>query len=279
MVVAHPEPSTSSAPKKNRRKLSKKAPRIPDNENALDDEMHDDQTVENISPEDTVPAVAAEGDADDELMIDTDPTSVAPSTSAPAFPPLSASAGRSTLKSETRRIAMPPHRMTPLKKDWVNIFGPLTEMLGLQVRMNVQRKSVEVRTSKLTKDIGALQKGADFVKAYALGFDVNDAIALLRLDDLYLDSFEIKDVKSLHGDHLSRAIGRIAGQDGKTKFTIENASRTRIVLADTKIHIMGSFQNIKVARDAIVSLILGSPPGKVYAGLRTVSSRMRQRAL
>jgi rRNA processing protein Krr1/Pno1 len=27
--------------------------------------------------------------------------------------------------------------------------------------------------------------------------------------------------------------GRIAGQDGKTKFTIENASRTRIVLADT----------------------------------------------
>lgn len=47
----------------------------------------------------------------------------------------------------------------------------------------------------------------------------------------------------------------------------------------SKIHILGSFQNIKVARDAIVSLILGSPPGKVYAGLRTVSSRMRQRAL
>lgn len=31
--------------------------------------------------------------------------------------------------------------------------------------------------------------------------------------------------------------GRIAGQDGKTKFTIENASRTRIILADTWVDV------------------------------------------
>lgn len=180
-------------------------------------------------------------------------------------------------KISQRKVPVPPHRLSPLKANWPKIYPPLVSHLKLQVRMNVKAKAVELRTSTKTSDSGALQKGADFIQAFTLGFDVDDAIALLRLDDLYIETFEIKDVKTLQGEHLSRAIGRIAGKDGKTKFAIENASRTRIVLADSKIHILGGFKNIHIAREAVVSLILGSPPGKVYGNLRTVASRMKER--
>jgi RNA-binding protein PNO1 len=211
-----------------------------------------------------------------ESKIRNTPMEEAGASDKPSFPALTAQqmAGG---KIEVRKLRVPPHRYTPLRDQWESIMRPIVEYMKLQIRMNPKTRSIELKTSKYTTDSGALQKGADFVQAFLMGFEVQDAVALLRLDDLFVDSFEIKDVKTLKGDHLSRAIGRIAGQGGKTRFAIENATRTRVVLADQKIHILGSFVNIKLARDAVCSLILGAPPGKVYNNMRIVASRMNER--
>lgn len=141
--------------KKNRRKITRKNPTQshPSSSQHLDNE-DDGDTDMNLSAlaagssslENEAEPTIITANVDDEPMIDMDPTVLSLDTSsALAFPPVAPGAEKSTLKSEMRRIQMPPHRMTPLKKDWLNIFGPLTEILGLQVRMNVQRRCVEIR--------------------------------------------------------------------------------------------------------------------------------------
>jgi len=193
----------------------------------------------------------------------------------PAFKPLSQKE-QAGGRVEFRRVPVPQHRLTPLRNAWMDLYTPVTQHLGLDMRMNLRTRRVELKTTGRTPSADLLQRAADFVHAFVLGFEARDAVALLRLDDLYVETFEVKDVKTLRGEHLSRAIGRLAGKAGKTRFTIENATRTRVVVADTRIHILGAFANIRVARDAICALILGSPPGKVYSKLRTVCSRLNQ---
>ncbi|KAJ1366897.1 pre-rRNA-processing protein pno1 [Parelaphostrongylus tenuis] len=174
-------------------------------------------------------------------------------------------------KGEIRKIPVPKHRYTPLKDNWVNIFTPIVKNLGLQVRFNMKSRNVEIRNPKDKEETTDLQK----VRSLSQDLKV---IPLIRLDHLFLETFEIADVKSsLKGDNLSRAVGRIAGKDGRTKLVIENVTKTRIVLADTKIHLLGAYQNLKLARNAVCSLILGAPPSKVYGNLRNLASRSSER--
>lgn len=214
----------------------------------------------------------------------TEPTSPAspaadgPLPAKPSFPELQATAPGLGLRAQFRRVPVPPNRMTPLKAQWMELYEPVVTQLKLQVRMNLRAKAVELKNGPDTTDTGALQKGADFLRAFMLGFAVRDAIALVRLDDLYLETFDIADIRQqLKGDHVARAVGRLAGSGGKTKFTIENATKTRIVIADTKISILGSYENTRLARHAIGSLVLGAAPGKVYNRLRNVSSRLNEK--
>ena len=52
---------------------------------------------------------------------------------------------------------------------WCKVRGPWGKV---DMRMNLKSKKVELKTTDKTEDEGALQKSADFVQAFLLGFEV-----------------------------------------------------------------------------------------------------------
>lgn len=176
---------------------------------------------------------------------------------------------------DLRKVSIPQHRMSPLKKHWNEILEVLVTKLNLECKVDPKKRLVMVRSPDGEKAAQLLDKAAEYLKAFLYGFELRDAVALLRLDDIFMESFAVKDVKSLQGDHLNRAIGRVAGREGQTKHGIENATRTRVVVANQMVHVLGTSKAIKQARTAISCLIMGTPQGKVHNNLRLLANRTK----
>merc|ERR1719154_253087 len=127
---------------------------------------------------------------------------------------------------ETREVIVPQHRVAPLKKTWSGIMSTVIQSMKLCVKFDIKKRKIVVGAQDENFDVARLQKAADFIQAVVYGFSVEDSEALVRLNSIYLETFDIKDIRqTLQGDHVGRAIGRLAGKSGKTRFTIETLRR------------------------------------------------------
>lgn len=178
---------------------------------------------------------------------------------------------------QTRSVAIHPGRVRSIKEDWMKIYTPIVELGKVQIRMNPRKKTVEMRTCEHTEDPSYLEKSVQFVEAINIGFPIEDAISILKFNDVFLDHFEMSEVKTLRNFHVERAIGRIIGREGKTKDAIENFSRSRVIVREQSIHLLGSVENTRIAKDAICRLIMGSQPGSIFNRLRIINSKLKEK--
>ncbi len=114
------------------------------------------------------------------------------------------------------------------------------------------------------KDAVNLYIAKEIVKAIARGFNPEIANLLLKQDYCFILIDLSEECKP---NDIKRIKGRIIGEEGKSRKTIEALTECNISVYGKTIAIIGLSENILLAKQAVDSLIRGSPHAKVYANL------------
>ena len=116
-------------------------------------------------------------------------------------------------------------------------------------------------TSKNFDQYGAL-KARDIISAISSGFSPERAFRILDEETL----FQILDLRNFtsSSNSTNRIKGRIIGEKGKARKNLEEVTNTFISIYGHIIGLIGNYEEIKLATDAIMLLINGRSHKTVY---------------
>ena len=156
-------------------------------------------------------------------------------------------------------------------------------MRRTNTRITIDSKMGTVIIEPASPSTTALQlmKARDIVRAIAYGFSPERAFRLLDEDQILI----IIDLRQYVGDkpnHLQRVKGRIIGEEGKARRTIEEVTGTYISIYRDYVAIIGDYESANIAKEAIEMLIQGRQHSTVYRFLERemyLEKRRRMREL
>ncbi|WP_054857993.1 KH domain-containing protein [Vulcanisaeta sp. JCM 16159] len=154
----------------------------------------------------------------------------------------------------------------------------IEEEFGVKVIIDNDKGEVTIIPGSNT-NFDQLMKAKNIIEAISYGFDYNDA-QNLRSDDYTLEIIDLRDyVDKDKSNHISRIKARIIGEDGRAKRVLQELTDTNIAIGDKYIAILGLYENVKVAREAIEMLIRGRQHTTVYRWIQNWRRESRYREL
>jgi ribosomal RNA assembly protein len=132
------------------------------------------------------------------------------------------------------------------------------------VKIEIESESGEITitsTSKNFDQYGAL-KARDIISAISSGFSPERAFRFLDEETL----FQVLDLRNFtsSSNSTNRIKGRIIGEKGKARKNLEELTNTFISIYGHTIGLIGSYEEMKLATDAIMLLIKGRSHKSVY---------------
>lgn len=156
-------------------------------------------------------------------------------------------------------VKIPPKRASYLKENKTNLEE------RLNIKLVIKEEIVEIAGGSLEEYLAK-----QVITAIAKGFNMETALKLLN------QNFALKviDLKEFIPEHaVKRQLGRVIGEKGKCKKTLEEEGNVVISIQGHEVSVLGNFEDIEIAVNAIQKLISGAPHTSVFRYISTAQAK------
>lgn len=169
---------------------------------------------------------------------------------------------------ETRVNAMIPRdRIGVLVGPKGAVKFAIEQKLFVDLKIDSESGSVDIGVKPDSPDPSNALRAKDVVLAIGRGFSPSRAFSLFN-EDYTFDIVDLHDYFGKNEAEIKRVDGRIIGREGRSRRNLEELTGTLISVFGHTISIIGTFESVATAKDALEKLIEGRQHGTVYKFLR-----------
>jgi len=177
---------------------------------------------------------------------------------------------------ETRVNAMiPRERVGVLIGPKGSVKSTIEQKLFVDLEIDSDTGSVYIGVKSDSPDPSSALRAKDLVLAIGRGFSPSRAFSLFN-DDYSFDIVDLHDYFGKNEAEIRRVDGRIIGREGRARRNLEELTGTLISVSGHTVSVIGTFESVSMAKDALEKLIEGRQHGTVYKFLRKKRGQVKK---
>ncbi|MCX8184840.1 MAG: KH domain-containing protein [Sulfolobales archaeon] len=156
------------------------------------------------------------------------------------------------------------------------VLRDLEARLGVKITVNSVDSSVVVEPASAYTPASNVIKCQEIIKAIDYCYSYERASRLYD-DDSVLLVLDLKDLAGSSESHLQRVKGRIIGEEGRARKTLEEMTGAYISVCREFVAIIGDYSRAELARQAVEMLAQGRQHSTVYKFLDRAIRELKRR--
>jgi len=167
-----------------------------------------------------------------------------------------------------RLVALPKKTLNLLAKNNAKELREVERTAGIKIRLTDEGAEIEAGPDNAGREWEAEQ----VLLALEAGFPAKQALKLLR-EDYFMEKIDLRQAFRGNEAQVTRYKARVIGTEGKAKKKIEEITGAFIAVSDESIAVIGKFEELRNAKEAVMRLLEGAPHANVFHFLERKKQR------